>query len=366
MTTRTPVPPVPPVTPAPPPAPLVPPVSEAQLAGAIARLPRVPVVAVKPTPLEECPRFAAALGTTARIFVKRDDLTGVGFGGNKVRNLEFRLAEALAQGADTLILGVDILSNSARQTAAAANRLGLKYVLVLVGERPPDPPQGNLLLDRLLGAEIHFAPDVPAQQETMRRLAEELRAAGRRPYVMTDSPIFAQAAAAAYVECTLEILGQLRERGLGPPDHLYISSSGKGVAGPLLAVKALGLPTTVVSVPPRNTGGEAYAAAAAVANDTAALLGLGVRVRPEDLQHRDELGDPGYGVTNARALEAIKLLARTEGILTDPVYTGKAVAGLVDDVRKGRIGPSDTAVYVHTGGLPLIFDHNADVLPILS
>jgi D-cysteine desulfhydrase/L-cysteate sulfo-lyase len=345
---------------------LAPPITEEQLAAAIGRVPRVPLVAVRPTPLEECPRFAAAIGITARIFVKRDDLTGVGFGGNKVRNLEFRLAEALAQGADALILGVDVLSNSARQTAAAANRLGLRYILVLVGAAPPDPPQGNLLLDRLLGAEIHFAPDTPAQQDTMQRLAQELRAAGHRPYIMTDSPVFAQAAAAAYAECTLEILAQLRERGLGPPDRLYISSSGKGVAGPLLAVKALGLPTTVVSVPPRNTHGQTHAAAAAVANDTATLLGLDVRVAPEDLQHRDEYGDPGYGITNRHALEAIKLLARSEGILTDPVYTGKAVAGLIGDARQGLVGPHDTVVYVHTGGLPLIFDHTADLLPILT
>jgi 1-aminocyclopropane-1-carboxylate deaminase/D-cysteine desulfhydrase-like pyridoxal-dependent ACC family enzyme len=346
--------------------PLAPPITEAQLQAAIDRLPRVPVVAVRPTPLEECPRFAAALGTPARLFVKRDDLTGVGFGGNKVRNLEFRLAEALAQEADTLILGVDVLSNSARQTAAAANRLGLAYVLVLVGSPPPDPPQGNLLLDRLLGAEIHFVPDAAAQLEKMQALARALREAGRRPYIMTDSPVFAQAAAAAYAECTLEILAQLRERGLGPPDRLYISSSGKGVAGPLLAVRALGLPTAVVSVSPRNTQARAPAAAAQVANETAALLGLEARVAPEDLQHRDEYGDPGYGITNPQALEAIKLLARSEGILTDPVYTGKAVAGLVGDVRRGLVGPRDTVVYVHTGGLPLLFDHSADVLPVLS
>src|SRR5262249_28754564 len=154
----------------------------------------------------------------------------------------------------------------------------------------PDPPQGNLLLDRLLGAEVHFVPDEAAQQAKMQALARDLRAAGRRPYVMTDSPVFARAAAAAYAECTLEILAQLRTRGLGPPDRLYISSSGKGVAGLLLAVKALGLATTVVSVSPRNTQGRAPGAAAQVANDTAALLGLEVHVAPEDLQHRDAFG----------------------------------------------------------------------------
>ncbi|HEX5502726.1 MAG TPA: pyridoxal-phosphate dependent enzyme [Thermomicrobiales bacterium] len=341
------------------------PVTAAELRERIGRVPRVPL-AHAPTPLEEYPRFARALGTTARIFVKRDDLTGVALGGNKVRNLEFRLADALAQGADTLLLGVDILSNSARQTAAVANRHGLRCVLVLVGREPDGPPRGNLLIDRLLGAEVHFAPDVAAQQATLERLAGELAAAGRRPYVMTATPFFAQAAALAYADCTLELLDQLEALGLGAPDALYISSSGKGVAGPLLAVRALGLPTRLVSVSPRDTGGAALGAAAEVCAGAAGLLGLDLRGRPADHQHRDEYGPPGYGVTNPAALEAIRLLARTEGLLLDPVYTGKAVAGLIGDARRGRIGPGEIVVYVHTGGLPLIFDHDADLLPILS
>jgi D-cysteine desulfhydrase/L-cysteate sulfo-lyase len=341
------------------------PVTPAQMQALIDRLPRVPC-AYKNTPLEECPRFAAALGTTANIFVKRDDLTGPAFGGNKVRNLEFRLADALEQKADTLILGVDILSNSARQTASIANRYGLRYILVLVGERPPDPPQGNLLIDRILGAEIHYVPDTAAQRRKMEEIAEQETARGHSPYIMTYAPIFAQASAVAYVECTMEILAQLKERGLDRLDYLYMSSSSKGIAGPLLAVKALGLSTTVVSIPPRSTEGRAYEAAAKIANDTAELLGLDLRVEPSDLQHRDEYGDPGYGITNEQALEAMKLLARSQGILVDPVYTGKAVAGMIGDVRSGFVKPGSTAVYVHTGGLPLIFDHNADVMPILS
>lgn len=343
----------------------IPPITAAQLQSAIDRLPRVQL-AYKPTPLEECPRFAVTLGTAARIFVKRDDLTGVAFGGNKVRNLEFRLAEALEHRADTLILGVDVLSNSARQTAGAANRLGLHCILVLIGEPPAGPPQGNLLIDRLLGAEIHFVADAAAQRVQMQALADRFAAEGYRPYVMTSRPIFNQAAALAYAECMLEILSQLQQRGLGPPDHIYISSSGKGVAGLLLAVKALHLRTTVVSAPPRHTRGQAYADAVQVANDVAALLKLDVRITPDDLKHRDEYGEPAYGVPNEEALEAISLLARTEGILTDPVYTGKAVAALIGDIRKRRIRPRQTVVYVHTGGLPLIFDHNADLLPILG
>jgi D-cysteine desulfhydrase/L-cysteate sulfo-lyase len=341
------------------------PVTPAQLQVLIDRLPRVPV-AYKNTPLEECPRFAEALGTTARIFVKRDDLTGVAFGGNKVRNLEFRLADALRQQADTIILGVDILSNSARQTAAAANRFGLACILVLTGSQAADPPQGNLLIDRLLGAEVHVVPDVESQRATMQARADALAAQGRRPYIMTFSSMFNQAAVVAYAECTLEILAQLQALGLGAPDYIYISSSGKGVAGPLLAVKALGLPTKVVSVPPRNTHGRAYEEAAHVCNDAAELLGLDGRITPAEVSHRDAYGDPGYGIPNPETLEAIKLLARTQGLLLDPVYTGKAVAGLIGDVRTGLIGPSDIVVYIHTGGLPLIFDHNTELMPILS
>jgi 1-aminocyclopropane-1-carboxylate deaminase/D-cysteine desulfhydrase-like pyridoxal-dependent ACC family enzyme len=341
------------------------PVTPAQLQALIDRLPRVSI-AYKNTPLEECPRFAAALGTRARIFIKRDDLTGVGFGGNKVRNLEFRMADALEKRADTLILGVDILSNSARQTASVANRFGMKYILVLVGDEPAGPPQGNLLLDRILGAEIHYVASVEEQQAAMRAIAEQLTAQGRRPYIMTFNPIFSQAAAVAYVECTLEVLSQLQALGIAAPDYLYISSSGKGVAGPLLAVKALGLATKVVSVPPRNTNGRAIAGATKVANDTADLLGLDVRVTPEDVHHRDRYGDPGYGVPSPESLEAVQILARSQGVLVDPVYTGKAVAGLIGDVRAGIVGPQDTVVYIHTGGLPLIFDHNTELLPILS
>src|SRR5207253_2692603 len=143
-----------------------------------------------------------------RIFAKRDDMTGLGFGGNKVRNLEFRMAEALEAGADTVVFYVDILSNSARQTTAAANRLGLQTVLVLKG-RPPEQVTGNLLVDYLLGAEVHFADDADGQRVVVADAVERLRAAGRKPFVLNDSPMFGVAAALAYAEATLELLDQL-------------------------------------------------------------------------------------------------------------------------------------------------------------
>lgn len=334
-------------------------ISRADLQRHIDALPRIQL-AYKNTPLEECSRFAAALETSAQILVKRDDLTGVAFGGNKLRNLEFRLAEAINRQADTLILGVDILSNSARQTAGAAARLGLQLILVLVGEKPAGAYQGNLLVDKLLGAEIHFVKNRTAQDEKMQMIEEKLLQAGARPYVMTFSPIFEQASAIAYAECTLEILQQLEQKGLSL-DWLYMSSSGKGIAGPLLAVKALGLATKVVSVSPANTEGHAIVKAVQVANDAAARLGLDVRISETDLRHHDGYAGPGYGVPTAEGVAAMRLIARTEGLITDPVYTGKALAGLVDDIRAGVIQSQDTVVFVHTGGQPLIFDNAAAI-----
>src|SRR5581483_3529430 len=219
------------------------PIAASELRALIARVPRVEL-AHKPTPLEELPRLSKLLGGP-RILAKRDDLTGLAFGGNKVRNLEFRMAEALAAGADTVVFYVDILSNSARQTTAAANRLGLKTILVLRG-RPPAEITGNLLVDYMLGAEIHFADDAEGQRREVDEAVARVRAAGGTPFVMNDSPMFGVGAALAYADATLELLDQLAERGVGPERlHLYIASTGKGQPGPELAVRALGLPTTV-------------------------------------------------------------------------------------------------------------------------
>src|SRR5579884_532950 len=227
------------------------PVSKDQLRELIGRVPRVRL-AHTPTPLEELPRLTKLLGGP-RLLAKRDDLTGLAFGGNKVRNLEFRLAEALEAGADTVVFFVDILSNSARQTTAAANRFGLDTVLVLKG-RPPERETGNLLVDRLLGAEVLFADDAAGQRRVVDEAVERLRAAGKRPIVLNDSPLFGVGAALAYADATLELLDQFAAPasgypGIGPERlHLYISSSGKGQPGLELAVRALGLPAHVTGV----------------------------------------------------------------------------------------------------------------------
>src|SRR5262245_21718235 len=246
----------------------------AQIHARIARIPRVPI-AIRPTPLVEAPGLTRALGGP-RIFVKRDDLTGVALGGNKLRNLEFRLAHALAERPDLVLVGLDLQSNSARQTIGACNRLGLRTVLVLEGARPAQV-QGNLLVDYLLGAEIHFAASRQEQRATLERLAEACRRRGERPHILNDNPMFDAAAAIAYLETSMEILDQMRVIGV-EPTVFYMSSSGKGQAGLELARRLWGefrvhgvTATDEHDVPARS---------AAIASDAARRLGLDVTVRP--------------------------------------------------------------------------------------
>ena len=175
-------------------------------ASGLRRVPRIRL-ALTPTPLEEAPNLSRALGGP-RIFIKRDDLTGIAFGGNKLRNLEFRLARTMAERPDTVIVGLDIQSNSARQTIGACNKLGLKTILVLEG-RKPDIVQGNLLVDYLLGAEVMFAPTREAQRAALDERAARVRAAGGRPHILNDNPMFDVASALAYLDTTLELLDQM-------------------------------------------------------------------------------------------------------------------------------------------------------------
>ncbi|HEX3349813.1 MAG TPA: pyridoxal-phosphate dependent enzyme [Acetobacteraceae bacterium] len=324
----------------------------------IARIPRVEIC-IKNTPLQEAPNLARALGGP-RIFVKRDDLTGVALGGNKLRNLEFRLARTASENPDTVIVGLDLQSNSARQTVGACNRLGWKTILVLVGKRP-DVVQGNVLVDYLLGAEVHFVPNTAAQRAKLDELAARVRDEGGRPHILNDNPMFDVASAIAYIETTLEILDQLRDFGTRPT-ALYMSSSGKGQAGIALARRLTNAGFAMEGV----TASGAYdvpTRTAAIANETAELLGLDVRITPSEIVNDDRFVGSGYGIPTDAAVEATRLFARTEGLILDPIYTGKAAAGMIAHVREGRYKPDDVLVFVHTGGTPAIFTWNELWLP---
>ncbi|HWU54260.1 MAG TPA: pyridoxal-phosphate dependent enzyme [Rhizomicrobium sp.] len=321
----------------------------------IARLPRVKLIE-RPTPITEAPNLARALNHGKaggpRIFIKRDDLTSLAFGGNKLRNLEFRLARTMAEDPDTVIVGLDLQSNSARQTVAACNKLGLKTILVLEGSKP-NVIQGNLLMDYLLGAEVHFAATRQEQRQMLDEIAGKIRKAGGRPHILNDNPLFDIASAAAYLEATLEVLEQLDQEGLAP-SCFYMSSSGKGQAGIILAQRLTGLgfrmhgvtATSEFHLPSRTAG---------IANDTAKALGLDLVVSEDEVVNFGEFVGEGYGIPSEAGVEAVKLFARTEGVILDPIYTGKAAAGMVAHVREGRFGADDLLVFVHTGGTPANF-----------
>lgn len=321
----------------------------------VARLSRIPFAFV-PTPLEDCPRLTAAL-SGPRLLLKREDLTGFAFGGNKVRALEFRMADVRAKGCDALVLVNIGQSNHARLHAAACVRLGLH--MTIVKPSPADEEvTGNLLLDRILGAEIveaHGRDTEEVLDETLARL----RGAGHTPYASTREPFSRLAGTVAYCEASIELLEQLRAAGAGDGQrvHLFLVG-GTSAAGLALGGKLLGASWRVHAV---SVGGTAEAVRRMeldLAASVADLLDLPVRLEPNDIDVHDEYVGERYGATPPTTLEAIKLAARTDAIFMDPVYTGKAFSGLVGEVRAGAIGKDDIAVFVHTGGLPIIFAYH--------
>lgn len=343
--------------------PLSAPRTPAEIRARVARVPRVPL-ALTPTPLHEAPRLAADLGI-GRLFVKRDDLTGLAFGGNKTRNLEFQLAEAVAEGADTIVAGLEAQSNSARQTAAAANILGMRTVLVLRTDRDWHW-QGNPLVDRILGADVRFleASDPVAMDRALREAAAEQRARGRQPYVMNHGKAFATGSALAYLLCTLEIVEQTAALG-AEPTHLYMASGNKGHAGLILGRRRLGKAFRAVAISQHYADDRVSGALKGV-RDAAAALGWAVDVSEADVESYDDYVETAYGLPSPSGLAAIALAARTEGLLLDPIYTGKAMAGLIDHARRGLLGRDSAVVFVHTGGLPALFAFKDEILAALD
>src|SRR5262245_34121467 len=331
-----------------------------QLRQAAAKLPQV-ALAHLPTPLEEVSRLAAQLNGP-RVFIKRDDCNGIAMGGNKTRHNEFLLAAALHQNADCLVWGAGVQSNNCRQTAAACNKLGLECYLYLSRATHNDDIQGNLLLDHLLGAHITIldTPLGPALDELLLARAKELRAAGRRPFVwdrVTGRPL----AAVSYALALAEMLEQAQALRV-QPTHVYCAAAGATGAGLVIGKAILGWPGKVRLLCPIRWPWDTPTDLAEVGNATAALLGLPYRITAADIDIRDDYIGEGYGVVTPASREALALLARTEGILLDPVYTGKAMAGLIDDARHGRLRVEDQVVFIHTGGTPAVFAYRDELM----
>ncbi len=313
-------------------------------------LPRIPL-GFFPTPLEEMPRLSRALGGP-RLFIKRDDQTGLASGGNKTRKLEFSVAEALSQGADSLITVGGVQSNHCRQTAAAAARCGLRCVVVLRGQAP-SAWNGNLLLDHLLGARVVFSGD-RTREAVAEEVAKAEQAAGFRPYLI---PVGAsnEVGAAGFVAALEELDGQLKAQGLHADRVVFASSSFGTQAGLCVGAKAIGFRGQLAAIAIDCPRQELQAGVAAIAGPTFRRLGLGLTLAPEEVVAYDGYLGAGYAIMGEPEAEAISLVARTEGILLDPVYTGRAMAGLIDLIRKGEFGKAETIVFWHTGGSAALF-----------
>ncbi len=305
-----------------------------------------------PTPLEECPRLSAALGGP-HIWVKRDDLTDLGLGGNKVRKLEYLLGAALKEGADTVVTTGGLQSNHARLTAAACRRLGLGVVLVLAGvPGRPAALTGNLLLDYLYGAEVVFTSENSdeAVAKTMADVATGLRDRGRRPYVV---PLGGSSAVGTlgYVSAALEVAAQAAEEGVAFDDVFVTTGSGGTHAGLLVGLARFMPGARLHGITVSREPSVAAARVEAIAAETAGLLGLDPGGLPRAVVHGGYVGQ-GYAIPTRAGWEAIVLAARTESLVLDPVYTGKALSGLIGLIRQGRLSPASNVLFVHTGGWP--------------
>lgn len=320
---------------------------------ALKAIPRIPL-AYLPTPLKQAPRLGAAIGGP-RLWIKRDDLTGFGFGGNKIRGLEFLLADALAQGADTLVTGAGPQSNSVRATAAAAAYAGLAIVAVYSGT-PPSQIQGNYRLTRLLGAAVRFTgnPDRASVDDAIETIAAELRAIGRRPYTIPRGGACVLGTF-GYVQASYELAEQCAAQGI-VPDAVVLATGSCGThAGLLAGVRLLGLSWRIEGFTVSRPVDEARARVLNLAQTAISQLGLAQTVAPHDVIVHGGFIGPGYGVPTAEGAEAIRLAARCEGIFLDPTYTGKALAGFMAHTRAGRFLCNETVIFMHTGGEPALF-----------
>jgi L-cysteate sulfo-lyase len=322
----------------------------------LSRYPRV-ALAHLPTPLEFLPRLTEHLGGP-KIWVKRDDCTGLATGGNKTRKLEFLMADACGQGADTVITQGAVQSNHARQTAAAACKLGLHCELVfekrIGGASDAYLNSGNVLLDRLIGASIREVAKGSDMDAELESVAAELREKGRKPYVIPgggSNPV----GALGYVDCAQELVGQANRQGL-VIDHIVHATGSAGTQAGLV----VGLKANNCRIPLLGIGVSAGRDAQEdkvfrLAEQTAEYTGVPGIVEHSDVVCNSDYVGEGYGIPTEAMNAALLLLARLEGLLFDPVYSGKALAGMIDLIGKGRFADTENIVFIHTGGVAGIF-----------
>ena len=331
----------------------------------LARFPRVRLAHL-PTPLEPLPRLSEALGV--ELWIKRDDCTGLAGGGNKTRKLEFLLGAAFEAGADTLVTQGAVQSNHVRQTAAAAAAHGLKCEVILeerTGSKAVDYTRnGNVLLDRLFGAGVRSVPggsDMPAELETT---AAEVRARGGKPYVIPgggSNPV----GALGYVDCAREIVVQADELDLSVDRIVTATGSAGTHAGLVAGLAVLGADIPVLGIGVRAPKEKQEANVLKLAKETAALLGHPDRVTDDMVVADCDYVGEGYGLIDQGVADALMLAARSDGIVLDPVYSGKAMKGLIVLAKAGRF-KGETVVFLHTGGAQGIFGYQGELEPMFG
>ncbi|MFC1627958.1 D-cysteine desulfhydrase family protein [Gemmatimonadota bacterium] len=344
--------------------------------GSFARVP----LAHLPTPIERLKRLSAGFAGID-LLIKRDDATGLAFGGNKARKLEFILADALAKNADTIITWAGVQSNWCRQTAAAAARLGLRSIVVLF--RKPGvttEPDGNLLLDRIFNARVEIVEataetnmmELSGVADIIGALEEEEQSAGRVPYVASiggsrvEGSMTEPLGALGYVEAFAEIFEQTALMGRVPDAVVHATGSGSTQAGLLVGAKILSPATKIIGISVSEEEETMSRYVREISEATLDLLGADQRLEEGDVIILPEYLQEGYGVMTREVAEAIDLVATTEGILLDPVYTGKAMSGLIDLLGKGTFPSGSTVLFLHSGGTPALFPYRQDIIEHLE
>lgn len=329
-----------------------------------------------PTPLEKMKALSGELNGP-QLFIKRDDQTGLALGGNKARKLEFIIADALLKKADMVITWAGLQSNWCRQTAAAARMFGIKPVLILF-KRPEQAEEydGNLLLDFILDADIEIIePDEEEEirtEEIVNHIAEERMSEGYNPYVvpvggsMVGGSMTVPLGAISYTKAFLEIFKEAKKKKI-KVDHIVLATGSGGTqAGLIVGAKSLGANTKIVGISVSRDKAPVKEYIAEIACGTADALGLRMTVSPEEVIVYDDYIGEGYGILNQETADAIRLTAKKEGIILDPVYSGKAMAGLINLTRKGYFKKGEVVIFLHTGGTPALFVYKKELLELLK
>lgn len=332
-------------------------------------IPRLPL-SHTPTPLEKMPNLSAHLGGPG-LYIKRDDCTGLGMGGNKSRQLEFYVGEARAQNADTIVITGAVQSNFVRTAAAAARKAGMECHIQLerrvANESTLYNTSGNVLLDRMFGATLHSfseGEDEKGADHRLEAIATGLRSQGRKPYVIHLEPGHPPLGALGYVVAAAEILTQIKQANLSIDEIVVASGSGATHSGLLFGLRALGSPIALKGICVRRGKDLQRPRIVSRCREIADLLGIDNPVTLGDIELDDDFLAPGYGKINAAVLEAIRLAAHSEGLILDPVYTGKSMAGFLEAAR--RSPAKRNLLFIHTGGQPAIFSYADQLEPVLS